>query len=412
MNDIIRPPRQPQQQPELPREPARPGTPGQGSGASSVSPHPTPLLEVHELPELPALAESPKKRRSAKKAIIILAAIIAGALIATVGAAIFWYNSASKPVSGDTSRTPITVVEGSTPAQIGQLLEEKGVIRSQFAFDIHTRLSGDRNMLQAGTYRLSPSESLQEVVAHLVSGNVDEFTLTFYPGATLTDPTDTPENKKTDVQTVLRRAGYSDTEILAAFKKHYDHPLLVGKPANADLEGYVYGETYNFSSNASVEQILERTFDEYYEALQKSNLIPAFKKQGLTLYQAITLASIIQREVPNPTDQKQVAQIFLKRYREDMPLGSDITAYYGADMIGERRTVAVDTPYNTRIHKGLPPGPIASPGLTALEAVAHPAAGDYVYFLSGDDDVTYYARTSDEHDANIREHCQIKCAME
>lgn len=292
------------------------------------------------------------------------------------------------------------------------MLEEKKIIRSKLAFDIYTRLSGERNKLQAGTYRLSPSESLREVVSHLVSGNVDEFTLTFYPGATLTDPTDTPDNKKTDVQTVLRQAGYGDAEITAAFKKQYDHPLLAGKPASADLEGYVYGETYNFDSNASVEQILERTFDEYYAVIKKNGLVAAFKKQGLTLYQGITLASIIQREVPDPTDQKQVAQIFLKRLRDDMPLGSDITAYYGADMIGARRAVAVDTPYNTRIHKGLPPGPIATPGVTALAAVAHPASGDYVYFLSGDDDVTYFARTSEEHETNIRNHCQIKCAME
>lgn len=407
MNDII-PPQRPQNSSQPPRQPS----PQQQPRVEPERPHVTPLLEAHELPELPAFTEPPKKRRSVKKIIGIIIAVIVGVVIAAVVAGFMWYNAASKPVSGDSSRQPVTILEGSSPTQIGQLLEEKGIIRSQLAFDIHTRLEGNRNMLQAGTYRLSPSESLGQVVSHLVSGKVDEFTLTFYPGATLTDPTDTPENKKTDVQTVLRRAGYSDAEITAAFKKQYDHPLLAGKPASADLEGYVYGETYNFSSNASVEQILERTFDEYYEALQKNQLVPAFKKQGLTLYQAITLASIIQREVPNPTDQKQVAQIFLKRYREDMPLGSDITAYYGADMIGQRRTVAVDTPYNTRIHTGLPPGPIASPGLTALQAVAHPAKGDYVYFLSGDDDVTYYARTSDEHDANIRNHCQIKCAME
>jgi UPF0755 protein len=74
------------------------------------------------------------------------------------------------------------------------------------------------------------------------------------------------------------------------------------------------------------------------------------------------------------------------------------------------RSVATDTPYNTRIHKGLPPGPVATPGLTALQAVAHPAAGDYLYFLSGDDDKTYFAKTDEEHQANITNHCQVKCA--
>jgi UPF0755 protein len=130
------------------------------------------------------------------------------------------------------------------------------------------------------------------------------------------------------------------------------------------------------------------------------------------LYQAITLASIVQREEPDATSQKQVAQVFYLRLAKDMPLGSDVTAYYGADQIGAERAVTVDTPYNTRIHTGLPPGPIATPGLTALQAVAAPASGDYLYFLSGDDDVTYFAHTDEEHEANIKAHCQIKCAIQ
>ena len=235
---------------------------------------------------------------------------------------------------------------------------------------------------------------------HLISGKVDNFNITFLPGATLA------ENRA-----ALIKAGYSQTEVDAALKKTYNGPLFASKPATASLEGYIYGETYNIDSSATVEQVLEKTFDEYYAAITKNNLVEGFKKQGLTLYQGIIMASIIQREVPTPADQRQVAQIFLKRYREGMKLGSDITAYYGADKIGTERSVAVDTPYNTRIHAGLPPGPIATPGLTALQAVANPAPGDYLFFLSGDDDVTYYARTDAEHEANIRDHCQIKCAM-
>jgi UPF0755 protein len=110
-------------------------------------------------------------------------------------------------------------------------------------------------------------------------------------------------------------------------------------------------------------------------------------------------------------DQKQVAQVFYTRLEQNMPLGSDVTAYYGADQMGAERTVAVDTPYNTRIHSGLTPGPIAVPSIGALAAVASPAPGDYIYFLSGDDDVTYFAHTEEEHQANIRNHCTVKCAI-
>jgi UPF0755 protein len=225
--------------------------------------------------------------------------------------------------------------------------------------------------------------------------------VTFLPGATV------KEDKE-----ALVKSGYSSAEVDRAFGKVYNHPLFASKPLTADLEGYIYGETYKFNGDATVEQILTRTFDEYYQVVKENNLVNAFKKQGLTLYQGITLASIIQREVPSATDQKQVAQIFLKRYKDGMTLGSDITAYYGADKEGLSRSVATDTPYNTRIHKGLPPGPIASPGLTALQAVAHPSSGDYLYFLSGDDDITYYAKTEEEHQANITNHCQVKCAVQ
>src|SRR5207248_2549788 len=102
-----------------------------------------------------------------------------------------------------------------------------------------------------------------------------------------------------------------------------------------------------------------------------------FQKQGLNLYQGITLASIIQREVPGAADQKQVAQVFLTRLGMEMPLGSDVTYQYAAKKMGVTPSPDLDSPYNTRKYPGLPPGPIASPGLTALQAVANPAAGNY-----------------------------------
>lgn len=337
----------------------------------------------------------------------MLALLIVGFLALTG-----WYLLSLRPVSSDSSiLKQVKVLEGSSPQEIARLLKQDGLIRSETAFVIYTRLNGTRSKLQAGSYRISPAESTGEVVNHLISGRTDQFTITFYPGATLTDHTATPESKKSDVETMLKRAGYSQSEITTAFTRTYDHPLLAGKPASASLEGYVYGETYKFDSSATVSQILTRTFDQFYAKLQENNLVSGFQKQGLSLYQAITLASIIQREVPTAADQKQVAQVFLKRLQMGMPLGSDITAYYGADKTGQPRSVAVDTPYNTRLHAGLPPGPVASPGLTALEAVASPAPGDYLYFLSGDDNVTYFARTLAEHQANIAAHCKIKCAI-
>jgi UPF0755 protein len=324
-------------------------------------------------------------------------------LVLAAAAATLWYQDALRPVATDQSvaKTRIKIETGSSPSQVGKLLQENKLIRSSFAFDIYTRLSGTRLQLQAGTYSLSPAESTEQIVAHIISGKVDQFSITFLPGATLA------ENRAG-----LIKAGFKEADVDAALKKTYTHPLFQDKPAGTDLEGYIYGETYTFPADATVEQVLTKTFDEFYAKLTENNLVTGLKSQGLNLYQAITLASIVQREEPDATSQKQVAQVFYLRLAKDMPLGSDVTAYYGADQIGAERAVTVDTPYNTRIHTGLPPGPIATPGLTALQAVAAPASGDYLYFLSGDDDVTYFAHTDEEHEANIKAHCEIKCAVQ
>lgn len=385
----------------------RPVKPPQKVNPIQTPPPPPP--EVEQQP--PVLQEPPKKRRSIGKLLLIVFGIVIG--IVGIGGIIvyMWYQNALQPVSpDDSSRMRVTIVEGSSPAEIGRLLEEKKLIKSTVAFDIYTRLSNTRSSLQAGSYRLSPSESVPELVDHMVAGRVDQFSLTFYPGATLTDPTDTPKEKKTDVTSVLLRAGYTEEEIASALAKKYDHPLFATKPASADLEGYVYGETYNFDSSATVEQILERTFDEFHAVIQENNLVEAFQKHNLTLYQGITLASIIQREEPGAETQKQVAQVFFKRLSIDMELGSDPTYQYAARKMGVAPTPSLDSPYNTRKVKGLPPGPIAAPGVTALQAVANPAPGDYLFFLSGDDDKTYFSYTFEEHEANIRDHCQIKCS--
>jgi UPF0755 protein len=262
-----------------------------------------------------------------------------------------------------------------------------------------------------GTYRLSPGQSIPQIVAHLVSGKVDEFSIIFYPGATLVDTTTTDKKKRLDVTTMLAQAGYSQQEISVALKKTYNSPLFEGKPAGSDLEGYVYGDTYNFNAGASLEEVLQRTFDEFAKVVRDNDLVAGFQQQGLTLYQGITLASIVQREV-NGADQKQVAQVFYSRLKAGITLGSDVTYQYAADKLGIARDVNLDSPYNTRRYTGLPPGPIASPGLSALQAVATPASGDYMFFLSGDDGITYFARTEAEHQANIKNHCAVKCSVQ
>jgi len=366
---------------------------------------PKPSLPT-ELPSPQPIESSPsglevKKKWSKKKKILLFVAmdlvVLALGLLTT---GYFWYQSQLDPVAKGTDElVKITIEQGSTPAAIGTLLEEKKVIKSSQAFSIYVRLSGTQSKLQTGSYRLSPGDSTPEIVTHLTKGNVDTFNITFLPGATLA------ENKK-----VFIAAGYSEDEVTTALAATYDSPLFEGKPSSADLEGYIYGETYNFATEATVEDILARTFSQYNSVIVENGLVAAYKARGLSLYEGITLASIIQREASGG-DEAQIAQVFYSRMAQGMVLGSDVTYQYIADKTGVERDTNLDSPYNTRRYPGLPPGPISVPGLAALKAVATPAAGDYLFFLSGDDNVTYFARTNAEHEQNIVDYCKVKCSI-
>lgn len=358
---------------------------------------PEELLEAgRKTPLIPA--ETP--RRSRKKWWILGGL---GAFILLVAAAIvaglWWYNNALTPRSGETQRIRVVIGQGATPEQIADELEEKAVIRSSFAFQVLLRQTGDRDKLQAGAYLLSPHQSAREVLSWLVEGKVDTFNVTIVPGSTLKG-----------IKAALVKDGYAATEIDAAFTKKYNHPLLADKPESVNLDGYIYPETYQISSDTTAEQLLVRAFDEFYAQIEAKQLKTQMAARGLNLHQAITLASIVQRETSNHTDQRQVAQVFEKRLKDGMQLGSDVTFMYAAELLGQPESLNIDSPYNTRRYTGLPPGAIANFNLSALTAVADPVAGDYLYFVAGDDGVTHFAHTEAEHQANVDQYCTKLCA--
>jgi UPF0755 protein len=423
MDDFRRRPVNKVRQPTPAPQPPQP-TPQQGQLGGTQEQQLFPQTQTLESTETSSSVQSPspvqsdapvKKRRISKAK---LALIIIGPLLSLAGAAFaatwFWYTAQLAPVDeANTDKVVVSIESGSTPSTIADTLKESGVIRDQTAFLWYTRFEGVQNNLQAGAYRLSPSESTREIVNHLVSGKVDMFNVTLYPGATLVDATDTADDKKLDVTSALKRAGYTQEEIaagLAADYSDYANTLFQDRPATADLEGYIFGETYRMPSDATVEDILRASFDQFWSVIEENDLVAKFEAQGLNLYQGITMASIIQRE-SGGDDKEEIAQVFYTRYRGGQQLGSDVTYQYIADKLGENRDINFDSPYNTRRYAGLPPGPISAPGENALIATGTPANTDYVFFLSGDDDVTYFARTLEEHEANIRNHCQQKCQI-
>lgn len=379
-------------QPASPPSPTPPSAPEPEIDVSAVDISDTP---VNDGPP----SQVPKKK-NIKRIILWIASVLIGLTLLGVAAIAIWYNIQLSPVdSTRTEKTRVEIVSGASPSEIADTLKDHDLIRSQTAFLWYTRLTGVQNFLQAGTYRLSSSESTPAIVEHLKAGKVDSFDITFLPGATLAD------NKKAFLD-----AGYTEAEVTAGFMATYESPLFTGKPAGTDLEGYIYGETYTFGVGASVEDILTHVFETYYQVIQGNELEAKFTTQGLSLFQGITLASIVQREAIGG-DEPQIAQVFLSRLSIGMVLGSDVTYQYIADKTGVPRDTNLDSPYNTRRYAGLPPGPISAPGLKALQAVGSPAQGDYLYFLSGDDDVTYFARTFEEHQANIADHCKVKCTI-
>ena len=342
------------------------------------------------------------KKKSSQKRIMSLALAGTGVLLllATVTAA-GWYQWATSPRSDEERQVRVVVESGDTAVSIADALYEQELIRSRLAFGIYTQLSGTRSKLQAGGYVLSANQSVASIVEHMTTGKTDEFNITIPPGLTLDALRDH-----------FKRDGFSDEEIATAFNAMHSHPLLATKPAEATLEGYIYPETYRMNADQKLETLFMRTFDEMYKMLQEKKYLDEYAKRNLTIHQAVTLASIVQKEVKDPVDQKQVAQVFLKRLAIDMPLGSDVTYMYAAEQMGAKATPSLESPYNTRKYGGLPPGPIANMNPSALEAVAFPAAGEYLYFVAGDgadEGKTFFAHTQDEHNANIAAHCHVLC---
>ena len=244
------------------------------------------------------------------------------------------------------------------------------------------------------------------------------FNFTIRPGETIFDV-------KKNLLAIDRNGGQTEGDLLpkytleevdAAFNKIYDFDFLQGRPEGATLEGYLYPETYNFYGEVTVEEILQKFLEKMGEIVRENGLVAKYSEHGLSLFQGVTLASIVQKEAASP-EQPTVAQVFLSRLANGMALGSDVTVSYALDEVDPDRNtysdnqaaLSVDSCYNTRANRGLPCGPISNPGLSALLAVADPSDTAYLYFLTGDDGLMYYSYTESEHIQNIHSHCQELC---
>jgi len=328
-------------------------------------------------------------------------ALIVFAIIA--GGAVWWvrdyYQSNLEPVSSGQTAVVVTIPEGSTVSQIATILEQKKLIRKASVFTQYVRSQNDQDKLQAGTYSLRPSQSVKEIAAILTGGNILKNLFTILPGQRIDQ-----------IKSSMINAGFNATEVEAAFNPalYKNHPALADKPPEASLEGYLYPDSYQKVAETKPQTVIQQSLDEMQKHLTQP-LRDAFVKQGLTVHQGVIMASAVEMEVSKPSDRPLVAQVFLSRLRQGIKLESDAITTYGDILAGHVPSTTFDTPYNVYIHEGLPVGPISNISDDALDAVAHPASTDWLYFVSGDDGTTYFSRTLADHQALTKQHCKKLC---
>lgn len=339
---------------------------------------------------------TPKKRSGGFIGILVGIAILAA--VAVLG--IFLYYTVSlRPVSASNAPQEITIPAGSTMADIAQSLDKAGLIRHSWAFEWYVHLKNGEGYLMAGTYVLSPSQSTPDIAAMLTHGKVSTKLIVILPGQRIDQ-----------VRQSLMDQGFSESSVDAALDptQYENLPMLADKPVGASLEGFLYPESFEKSPTTTATEIVKDSLAQMAKQITLERK-DGFAKQGLTIYQAVTLASIVEKEAVTSSDRAQVAQVFLSRLRSGMTLGSDVTAFYGSKLAGAGQSVTYDTPYNTRLHAGLPPTPVSNVSGDSLDAVANPSSTNWLYFVAGDDGVVHFSRTLEEHEKLTEQYCKKLC---
>ena len=311
------------------------------------------------------------------------------------------YTLNLRPVSTSTETTVVTVQTDASVSTIAGELKQQGLIRQVWAFERYIRNNSLGTKLQAGTYKFSPSQSATEIAQQIAHGKVAVDLITILPGSRLTQIRDSFVKAKFDPKAV---------DLALEPTQYASSPALADKPIGASLEGFLYPDSYQKSASTDPKVIIQQSLNEMSEKLTPT-LRASYAKEGLSVYQAVTLASIVEQEVSKSTDRAQAAQVFLKRLSVGMPLGSDVTAYYGSIAAGQKPSLTYDSTYNTLIHKGLPPGPISNVSQSSLNAIANPSDTDWLYFVAGDDGNTYFSHTVEEHEALTKQYCHKLCNL-
>jgi UPF0755 protein len=291
---------------------------------------------------------------------------------------------------GPSTETFVELTPGSGTLAIGKQLEASGIVRSQYAFDLMRFWK--RGTLRAGEYRFDHPATIAEVYTRIARGDVFTVSVTIPEGASIFDIGARLEQAKLGSEQEFLQAVVAQRGLV----KDLD-------PRAKSLEGYLFPDTYHFQRKVTPTQICAAMVRRFRTVAGQIGL------KG-NVHRLVTLASLVERESALDTERPLVASVFENRMKKNMPLMTDPSVIYGLELDGRWRgaiyqsDLKLDTPYNTYLHAGLPPGPVANPGSRSLRAAMQPAQTDYLYFVAAGANPqgrSLFATNLDEHNHNV-----------
>lgn len=316
-------------------------------------------------------------------------------LLAAGGAAAWIYWRAREPYRGYSGAEQfVEIPPGAGSRTIGERLVAAGVVRDHLTFRAALYLTGEGRRLKAGEYRFDRPMTPAEVIDKLARGDVYVVHVTFPEGLTTFD-----------MAKVFESHGFGPAASFVEAAKDASAVRDIDPDAKT-LEGYLFPDTYAVPRRTDAPKLVRLMVAQFQHAWT-AEMRDAAAARGLTVHQAVTLASIVEKETAKAEERPLVAAVYANRLRIGMPLQCDPTVIYALELAGRysgnihKEDLSIDSPYNTYRYPGLPPGPIASPGRASLAAVVHPADADFLYFVSRNDGTHVFARTLDEHNRNV-----------
>jgi UPF0755 protein len=320
-------------------------------------------------------------------------------LVAAGGVAAFHaYDLASEPFKGYSDEEIFFTVEPGQPSSsIARALQADGIVRDQRLFIAALRLKKALNRLQAGEYLFSEPESTFDVIDRLAAGDIYYLSVTIPEGLTITE-----------TAALLSEKGLGDAD---AFGTAFEDGKLVASldPEAVTLEGYLFPETYRFPRNPAPDDVARAMVDRFVQVFDEARRAQAATLE-LDVREVVTLASIVEKETGLAEERPLISSVFWNRLKRRMALQSDPTIIYDLKRQGRydgnlrREDLKWESPYNTYLSPGLPPGPIASPGQAAIDAVLFPADTSYLYFVSKNDGSHHFSSTLREHSNAVRKY--------